>query len=124
MIVLSELKCDTATRCICLYNSFGIVTILQQEILQGYKYIAGNEIPPQAEKRLCNALTIIRSLVSSPDLASRFLNSYILYYIGPLIESVNPRFVNIRKLCLAVYLEVSMHKDRNGDVMVSFSSQP
>ena len=74
MIVLSELKCDTATRCICLYNSFGIVTILQQEILQGYKYIAGNEIPPQAEKRLCNALTIIRSLVSSPDLASRFLN--------------------------------------------------
>lgn len=48
--------------------------------------------------------------------------AYILYYIGPLIESVNPRFVNIRKLCLAVYLEVSMHKDRNGDVMVSFSS--
>ena len=74
MIVLSELKCDTATRCICLYNSFGIVTILQQEILQGYKYIAGNEIPPQAEKRLCNALTIIRSLVSNPDLAARFLN--------------------------------------------------
>ena len=74
MIVLSELKCDTATRCICLYNSVGIVTILHQEILPGYKYIAGNEIPPQAEKRLCNALTIIRSLVSSPDLASRFLN--------------------------------------------------
>ena len=135
MIVLSELKCDTATRCICLYNSFGIVTILQQEILQGYKYIAGNEIPPQAEKRLCNALTIIRSLVSSPDLASRFLNCghcgdishdtslySVLYWT--VIESVNPRFVNIRKLCLAVYLEVSMHKDRNGDVMVSFSSQP
>ena len=61
-------------RCTCLYNSFGIVTILQQEILQGYKYIIGNEIPQQAEKRLCNTLTIIRSLVSSPDLAARFLN--------------------------------------------------
>lgn len=55
---------------------------------------------------------------------SLMILAYILYYIGPLIESVNPRFVNIRKLCLAVYLEVSMHKDRNGDVMVSFSSQP
>ena len=55
---------------------------------------------------------------------SLMILAYILYYIGPLIDSVNPRFVNIRKLCLAVYLEVSMHKDRNGDVMVSFSSQP
>ena len=81
MIVLSELKCDTAMRCTCLYNSFGIVTILQQEILQGYKYIAGNEIPPQAEKRLCNTLTIIRSLVSSPDLATRFLNCGHCYWI-------------------------------------------
>ena len=44
--------------------------------------------------------------------------AYILYYIGPLIESVNPRFVNIRKLCLAVYLEVSRHKERNGEVAI------
>ena len=48
--------------------------------------------------------------------------AYILYYIGPLIESVNPRFVNIRKLCLAVYLEVSTHKDRNGEVTIDSSS--
>lgn len=50
--------------------------------------------------------------------------AYILYYIGPLIEASNPRFVNIRKVSLAVLLEVSMHNDRNGEVSGLFSLYP
>ena len=126
-IVLSEQKCDTTLRSTCLFNSFGIVTILQQEILGAYKNINNEKLTEQAEKRLCNTLTIVRSLVTNPDIAYHFLNcnyrermilsvAYILYYIGPLIEASNPRFVNIRKVSLAVLLEVSMHNDRNGEV--------
>lgn len=134
-IVLSEQKCDTTLRSTCLFNSFGIVTILQQEILGAYKNINNEKLTEQAEKRLCNTLTIVRSLVTNPDIAYHFLNctywkcfvmcvAYILYYIGPLIEASNPRFVNIRKVSLAVLLEVSMHNDRNGEVSSLFSLYP
>ncbi|KNB46848.1 cell differentiation protein RCD1 [Blastocystis sp. subtype 4] len=123
LAILSEQKCDTTLRSTCLFNSFGIVTILQQEILGAYKNINNEKLTEQAEKRLCNTLTIVRSLVTNPDIAYHFLNSYILYYIGPLIEASNPRFVNIRKVSLAVLLEVSMHNDRNGELKVMFINQ-
>lgn len=40
----------------------------------------------------------------------------MLCFIVPLIQSRSKRFVNVRKVCLAVIFEISMHK-RNPNVV-------
>lgn len=71
------------------------------------------------QKRICNTLTIIRSLVVDPSIASQFLDctlmcgdtngiAFIVYMMLPLIENTHKSFDSIRKLCLTVVLEISM----------------
>ena len=61
------MKCQEDLRTACLYNSFGIVTILQGEILSVYKYLNDTSVDEKIEIRSCNALTIIHSLVTNPE---------------------------------------------------------
>ena len=61
------MKCQEDLRTACLYNSFGIVTILQGEILSVYKYLNDTSVDEKVEIRACNALTIIHSLVTNPE---------------------------------------------------------
>lgn len=51
------MKCQEDLRTACLYNSFGIVTILQGEILSVYKYLNDTSVDEKVEIRACNALT-------------------------------------------------------------------
>ena len=114
-------------RTACLYNSYGIVTILQEEILSVYKYLNDASMDEAAEIRVCNALTIIHSLVTNPEVVSYIMDcicigvdcdtvASMLCFIVPLIQSRSKRFVNVRKVCLAVIFEISMHK-RNPNVV-------
>ena len=87
---MSEYKCDEYVRTFCIYNSFGIVTILYGEILSLYKYLNNTRLSEQDEARACNTLTILHSLVSNPEVASRIIDgisifSVCLFYRLPLI---------------------------------------
>ena len=66
---LSEKKSEVELRTLCIYNSFGIVTILQQEILSAYKYLDNCNMPDEFEIRICNALTILRSIAGYNEIA-------------------------------------------------------
>ena len=72
-LVLSELKCDANIRSNCIISSFGVLTILQMEILRTYRYLNNDEMTEREEKRACNALTIIRSLAVKQDIVIQFL---------------------------------------------------
>lgn len=66
---LSEHICEEKMRAMYLHYSFGIVTILQEEILSVYKYLDSDKLSQSEEIRLCNALTILRSIVSVNEFA-------------------------------------------------------
>lgn len=68
------MKCQEDMRTACLYNSYGIVTILQEEILSVYKYLNDASMDEAAEIRVCNALTIIHSLVTNPEVVSYIMD--------------------------------------------------
>ena len=72
-LALSELKCDADVRSNCIISSFGILTILQAEILRMYRYLNNDEMTERDEKRACNALTIMRSLVVKQEIVAQFL---------------------------------------------------
>ena len=69
-------------RAIFLNHSFGVITVLQQEVLSTYEYILKPETIGEREKRICNALTILRSIVSLRENAD-MIASCISY---PFIE--------------------------------------
>ena len=73
-LVLSELKCDAKMRSDCIISSFGVLTILQMEVLRTYRYLNNNELTERDEKRICNTLTIMRSLVVKPEIVIQFLD--------------------------------------------------
>lgn len=76
-IELSEQVCDERSRALCLYNSFGVITILQEEIISGLKYVNSEDLPQESEIRLCNVLTILRSVVSCREYASLIMDCSI-----------------------------------------------
>ena len=78
MAELSERKSEVKLRALCIYNSFGIVTILQREILSAYKYLNNMDMPDEFEIRLCNALTILRSITTYSDIASSIMSGTML----------------------------------------------
>lgn len=63
-IALARLQCDLNLLSSCVFYSFGIVSILQQEILSIYPYLNEDSIPEKTQKRVCNALLILRSLIA------------------------------------------------------------
>ena len=119
LLALSENKYNAQLRSECLSKSFGVVTILQQEVLRAYAYLNSGSMDDKDQKRICNTLTIIRSLVVDPSIASQFLDctlrwedpngiAFIVFMMLPLIENTHKSFDSIRKLCLTVVLEISM----------------
>lgn len=76
-IELSEQVCDERLRALCLYNSFGVITILQEEIISCLKYINSEDLPQELEIRVCNALTILRSIVSCKEYVSLIMDCSI-----------------------------------------------
>ncbi|CBK23299.2 uncharacterized protein [Blastocystis hominis] len=64
-------------------------------------------MPDGFEIRICNALTILRSIAGYNEIAINLASSHLLYFMCPLIETNNPRFSNIRKVGIAVFVEVT-----------------
>lgn len=102
------------------------MSILQEEILSVYKYLFTDSISQQEEMRVCNALTILRSIVSVEEYAIQVMNcifdlfdlisnfiANLLYFLTPLVQTTSSHFNNIRKVCLAIIIEITVRKNND-----------
>ena len=76
------MKCNDELRTTCLYNCFGVITILQEEILSLYKYLHAPVLEESVMKRACNVLTILHSLIRTPNVAQSVVrcNLFIIHF--------------------------------------------
>ena len=121
-IALARLQCNLNLLSSCVFYSFGIVSILQQEILSIYPYLNEDSIPEKTQKRVCNALLILRSLIASKRcnmfpmdcilwLFSQSFIVYFFYYLTPILNSPKEIFSNIRKVSIGVLISIVVCPD-------------
>ena len=109
------------------------MSILQEEIISVYKYLFSDSISQQEEMRVCNALTILRSIITVEEYAIQVMNcifdlfdlisNYIanlLYFLSPLIQTTSSHFNNIRKVCLAIIIEITARKNNDSVGFIVF----
>ena len=109
------------------------MSILQEEILSVYKYLFTDSISQQEEMRVCNALTILRSIVSIEEYAIQVMNcifdlfdlisnfiANLLYFLTPLVQTTSSHFNNIRKVCLAIIIEITVRKNNDSVCFLVF----
>ena len=109
------------------------MSILQEEILSVYKYLFTDSISQQEEMRVCNALTILRSIVSVEEYAIQVMNcifdlfdmisnfiANLLYFLTPLVQTTSSHFNNIRKVCLAIIIEITVRKNNDSVCFLVF----
>lgn len=121
-IALARLQCDLNILSSCVFYSFGIVSILQQEILSIYPYLNEDSIPEKTQKRVCNALLILRSLIAPKSrkmfpldcmllLFSQSFVVYFFYFLTPILNSPKDIFSNIRKVSIGVLISIVVCPD-------------
>ncbi|KAK8811357.1 hypothetical protein WA158_003091 [Blastocystis sp. Blastoise] len=70
-----------------LWNSFGTMTILLEEIVSSYPLLDPPRLTQKESVRLCNVLVLLQTLVSSPETYLNIIQSSILVYIYPIIKT-------------------------------------
>lgn len=72
-----------------LWNSFGTIAALLQEIVQIYPYLSPPTLTPAASNRVCNALALLQCVASHPDTRIHFLNAHIPLYLYPFLNTTS-----------------------------------
>lgn len=64
-----------------LWNSYGVVAALLQEIVAVYPMLSPPTLTPNASNRVCNALALLQNIASHNETRSQFLNGlpYLSY---------------------------------------------
>ncbi|KAK1278649.1 hypothetical protein QJS04_geneDACA023743 [Acorus gramineus] len=70
-----------------LWNSFGSVTALLQEITSIYHVLSPPTLTQEASNRVCNALSLLQCLAVHPDTKMNFLNAYMPLYLYPFLKT-------------------------------------
>ncbi|XP_072994876.1 uncharacterized protein [Typha latifolia] len=87
-----------------LWNSFGSITALLQEIVSIYPYLSPPKLSLDASIRVCNALTLLQSVASHPVTRISFLMAHIHLYLYPFLNTTSKEtsFENLRISSLRV----------------------
>ncbi|CAL5390423.1 unnamed protein product [Camellia sinensis] len=64
-----------------LWNSFGTIAALLQEIVSIYPVLSPPNLTPAQSNRVCNALALLQCVASHPDTRMLFLNAHIPLYL-------------------------------------------
>ncbi|KAK4852266.1 hypothetical protein QYF36_022494 [Acer negundo] len=66
-----------------VWNSFGTIAALIQEIVSIYPVLSPPNLTPAQSNRVCNALALLQCVASHPDTRMLFLNGniFVLVYI-------------------------------------------
>ncbi|PIA27353.1 hypothetical protein AQUCO_07900006v1 [Aquilegia coerulea] len=72
-----------------LWNSFGTIAALLQEIVSIYPFLSPPTLTPGASNRVCNALALLQCVASHPDTRTLFLNAHIPLYLYPFLNTTS-----------------------------------
>lgn len=72
-----------------LWNSFGTVAALLQEIINIYPAINPATLTAHQSNRVCNALALLQCVASHPETRSLFLAAHIPLYLCPFLQTVS-----------------------------------
>ncbi|OVA03415.1 Rcd1 [Macleaya cordata] len=72
-----------------LWNSFGTIATLLQEIVSIYPVLSLPTLTPGASNRVCNALALLQCIASDPDTRPLFLKAHIPLYLYPFINTTS-----------------------------------
>ncbi|KAJ3670010.1 hypothetical protein LUZ60_010334 [Juncus effusus] len=72
-----------------LWNSFGTIAALLQEIVSIYPALSPPTLTPSASNRVCNALALLQCVASHPDTRILFLNAHIPLYLYPFLNTTS-----------------------------------
>ena len=87
-----------------LWNSFGTVAALLQEIVSIYPQLAPPTLSAAASNRVCNALALLQCLASHQETRGVFLKAHIPLFLYPFLNTVskNRPFEYLRLTSLGV----------------------
>ncbi|XP_050908077.1 uncharacterized protein LOC127121667 [Lathyrus oleraceus] len=87
-----------------LWNSFGTIVLLLEEILSIYPNISLQNLTSAQSTRVCNVLALLQCVASHSDTKVLFLNANILSYLYPFLQTTNklPQFEHLRLSSLGV----------------------
>ncbi|XP_073107809.1 uncharacterized protein [Elaeis guineensis] len=72
-----------------LWNSYGTIAALLQEIVSIYPALSPPTLSPGASNRVCNALALLQCVASHPDTRILFLNAHIPLYLYPFLNTTS-----------------------------------
>ncbi|OQR67847.1 cell differentiation protein RCD1-like [Tropilaelaps mercedesae] len=72
-----------------LWNSFGTIAALVQEIIHIYPAINPPSLTAHQSNRVCNALALLQCVASHPDTRSFFLQANMPLYLYPFLHTVS-----------------------------------
>ncbi|KAL4221958.1 Cell differentiation protein RCD1 [Mactra antiquata] len=72
-----------------LWNSFGTVAALLQEIVHVYPAINPAHLTASQSNRVCNALALLQCVASHPETRSAFLSANIPLFLYPFLHTVS-----------------------------------
>ncbi|SOV74320.1 cell differentiation protein, putative [Plasmodium sp. gorilla clade G3] len=87
-----------------LWNSFGTITTLLQEIVSIYPQLSPPLLTTSSSNRVCNSLALLQCVASHPETKQHFLNAHIPLFLYPFLnaESKNRPFEYLRLTSLGV----------------------
>ncbi|ODV96254.1 hypothetical protein PACTADRAFT_49635 [Pachysolen tannophilus NRRL Y-2460] len=72
-----------------LWNSFGVMTSLLEEIIAVYPLLSPPQLSPNASNRICNALALLQCVASHPETRNSFLNAHIPLFLYPFLNTTS-----------------------------------
>ncbi|KAJ0044920.1 hypothetical protein Pint_04073 [Pistacia integerrima] len=72
-----------------VWNSFGTIAALIQEIVSIYPVLSPPNLTPAQSNRVCNALALLQCVASHPDTRMLFLNAHIPLYLYPFLNTTS-----------------------------------
>ncbi|KAF6171822.1 hypothetical protein GIB67_007343 [Kingdonia uniflora] len=117
LIAISKKKDTFPDLALLMWNSFGIIAILLQEIISIYPALSPPTLTQAASNRMCNVLGLLQCVASHSGTKIKFLNAQLPLYLYPLINTkIRSRpFENIRLTSLGVI--GALVKDANTEVI-------
>ncbi|KAK2431640.1 CCR4-NOT transcription complex subunit [Trifolium repens] len=101
---LSKMKELSQELALLLWNSFGTIVVLLQEVIAIYPHLSPESLTSAQSTRVCNVLALLTCVASHPDTKMPFLNANIPLYLYPFLDTTNklPHFENLRLSSLGV----------------------
>lgn len=70
-----------------LWNSFGVMTSLLDEIISVYPLLSPPNLSSSASNRVCNALALLQCVAAHPETRTMFLNANIPLFLYPFLNT-------------------------------------